>query len=86
MRLRNTWQGILDSGGHCMLDSLCMIGAHIRRIRVARGLTQRQVAERAKVAKNYITMLEIGYRKNCSLPVLKRIAKALGVPAGKLLE
>ncbi len=63
-----------------------MIGAHIRRIRVARGLTQQQVATKAKVAKNYITMLEIGYRENCSLPVLRRIAKALGVPAGELLK
>ena len=40
----------------------------------------------AEVAKNYITMLEIGTRENCSLPVLRRIAKALGVPAGELLK
>jgi len=63
-----------------------MLGARIRRVRVARGLTQRQVAEGAKVAKNYITMLETGWRKNCSLPVLRRIAKALGVPPAELLE
>ena len=63
-----------------------MLGARIRRVRVARGLTQRQVAEGAKVAKNYITMLETGWRKNCSLPVLRRIAKALGVPAARLLD
>jgi transcriptional regulator with XRE-family HTH domain len=63
-----------------------MIGARIREIRLSRGLTQREVAEGAKVAKNYITMLETGWRKNCSLPVLRRIAKTLGVPAGRLIE
>ena len=60
--------------------------AQIRRIRVAKGLTQCEVAKGAEVTKNYITMLEIGARQNCSLPVLRRIAKALGVPVAKLLE
>jgi transcriptional regulator with XRE-family HTH domain len=63
-----------------------MIGSRLRQLRRARGLTQREVAEGAKVAKNYITMLETGWRKNCSLPVLRRIAKALGVQAGELLK
>jgi transcriptional regulator with XRE-family HTH domain len=31
-------------------------------------------------------MLEAGKRKNPSLPVLKRLAKALGVPVTELLE
>jgi transcriptional regulator with XRE-family HTH domain len=50
-----------------------------------RGLTQRQVAAKAGVSKNYITMLESGARKSTSLSVLKRLAKALGVPATELL-
>ena len=58
----------------------------IRKLREARGLTQAQVAERADVKKQYVTMLERGARKNPSLPVLKRIAKALGVPVTELLE
>jgi transcriptional regulator with XRE-family HTH domain len=58
----------------------------IRRLREARGLTQAEVAERANVKKQYVTMLERGARKNPSLPVLKRIAKALGVPVTELLE
>jgi transcriptional regulator with XRE-family HTH domain len=37
------------------------------------------------VTKNYITMLEAGKRKNPSLPVLRRLAKALGVPVAELL-
>jgi transcriptional regulator with XRE-family HTH domain len=34
----------------------------------------------AGVTKNYIAMLESGRRKNRSVPVLERPAKALGVP------
>jgi transcriptional regulator with XRE-family HTH domain len=57
----------------------------IKKLRNARGLTQEQVAEKAGVSKNYITMLETGTRKSPSLPVLKRLAKALGVPVTELL-
>ena len=58
----------------------------IRKLREERGLTQAEVADRADVTKQYVTMLERGARKTPSLPVLKKIAKALGVPVGRLLE
>jgi len=57
----------------------------LKRLRNAQGLTQEQVAEKAGVSKNYITMLETGTRKSPSLPVLRRLAKALGVPVTELL-
>ena len=44
-----------------------------------------QVAQKAGVTKNYITMLERGERKNPSLNIVKKLAKALGVPVPKLL-
>ena len=53
------------------------------QIRRGRRVTQREVANGAKVAKNHITMLETGWRKSC---VLQRIAKALGIAAGDLLK
>jgi len=62
------------------------LSAVIRKLREDRGLTQEQVAKKAGVSKNYITMLEAGARKNPSLPVLKKLAKALGVPVTELLE
>jgi len=40
----------------------------------------------AKVTPAYITQLETGERKNSSLDVLKRLARALGVPVTELLE
>jgi transcriptional regulator with XRE-family HTH domain len=55
----------------------------IKKLRGKR--TQADLAKEAGVTKNYITMLEAGKRKNPSLLVLKRLAKALGVPVAELL-
>ena len=49
-------------------------------------MTKRELARRAKVTEAYVSQLESGARKNPSLPVLKRLAKALGVPVTALLE
>lgn len=57
----------------------------IKTLRTQRGLTQAQVARKAGVTKNYITMLERGERKNPSLDIMKKIARALGVPLTELL-
>jgi XRE family transcriptional regulator of biofilm formation len=61
-------------------------GAVLKTLREEKGLTQDTVATRAKVTKPYLSQLETGARKNPSLPVLKRLAKALGVPVTRLLE
>jgi XRE family transcriptional regulator, master regulator for biofilm formation len=58
----------------------------LKRLRQERGLTQEEVAKRAKVTRFYISQLETGLRKSPSLPVLKRLATALGVPVTALLE
>jgi transcriptional regulator with XRE-family HTH domain len=57
----------------------------MRDQREARGLTQRDLAAKAGVTPGYVAQLELGVRKNPSLPVLKRLAKALGVPVTELL-
>ena len=58
----------------------------IRELRGAKGLTQVQLAKRAKVTRGYLAQLEAGYKVNPSLPTLRKLAKALGVPVGELLE
>ena len=58
----------------------------IKRLRTERGLTQVDLAKRAKVTQAYVAKIEGGDRVNPSLPVLKRLAKALGVPVTVLLE
>jgi transcriptional regulator with XRE-family HTH domain len=64
------------------------LGKVIRRMREQREpkMTQRDLAEAAKVTQGYIAQLEMGLKKNPSLAVLKRIAKALGVPVGELFK
>jgi transcriptional regulator with XRE-family HTH domain len=57
----------------------------IKRLREAKGMTQAELAKKAKVKRPYITMLETGQRKAPSLAALQRIAKALGVPVTELL-
>jgi transcriptional regulator with XRE-family HTH domain len=57
----------------------------LKEHRTAKGLTQVALSKRAKVTQAYIAKLETGEKKNPSLPVLRRLAKALGVPVTELL-
>ena len=61
------------------------INAVIRDLRDAKGLTQVQLAKRAKVTRGYLAQLETGYKTNPSLPTLRKLAKVLGVPVTELL-
>jgi XRE family transcriptional regulator, master regulator for biofilm formation len=58
----------------------------IRRFRNAKSISQRDLAAKVGVKGAYIAQLETGARKNPSLDVLKKIAKALDVPVTNLLE
>ncbi len=58
----------------------------LKRFREAKGWTQRDLAKRAKITAGYIAQLEVGARKNPSLAVLRRLARAFRVPVTELLE
>lgn len=58
----------------------------LKKFREAQGLTQEQLGKKVGVADAYITMLESGVRQNPSIDLLKRLAKALKVKVGELLE
>lgn len=58
----------------------------IRKLREAQPMTQEQLAQKAGVTQGYIGHLERGLKKNPSLPILRKLAKALDVPVGRLLE
>ena len=58
----------------------------LRELRERQELTQEQLAKRAKVARSYVALIEAGHKKNPSLEILKRLARALGVPVTDLLE
>jgi transcriptional regulator with XRE-family HTH domain len=57
----------------------------IQRLREESGMSQRALADKAKVTQGYVAQLEAGNKKNPSLAVLQRLAKALGVPVTELL-
>jgi len=56
-------------------------------LKTLRGdMKQEELAQRAKVSRGYLATLEAGHKKNPSLGMLKKLAKALGVPVTELLE
>jgi len=57
---------------------LVQIGRKVRDLRLARGLTQEALAEKAELHAVYVGEIERG-EANVSVGVLERIAKALGV-------
>jgi transcriptional regulator with XRE-family HTH domain len=61
------------------------MGATIKRVREAKGLSQGALAERAKLTREHLNRLEAG-RYDPTVGTLQRIARALGVRAVELLE
>jgi transcriptional regulator with XRE-family HTH domain len=57
----------------------------IRDLREQKGLTQEELAFKARVTPGYVAQLELGLRKNPSLDVVRRLARALKVPLAELL-
>jgi transcriptional regulator with XRE-family HTH domain len=60
-------------------------GARVRRLRLARRLSQEELAFRAGLDRSYMGGVERGER-NVSLLNIHRIAEALGVGPGELLQ
>jgi len=58
----------------------------IKQQRTKLGLSQRALAKRVGLSDAYITQLETRERINPSLDVLKKLAKALKVTVGELVE
>jgi transcriptional regulator with XRE-family HTH domain len=58
----------------------------LKILRRKRKLTQSELAQRVQVSQAYIARLELGQKRNPTLPVLQRLAKALGVTSGAVIE
>jgi len=58
----------------------------VKKLREERGMTQAELAKKASVTEAYVSMIEAGKRKSPSLPVLRRLARALGKTIAELLE
>jgi transcriptional regulator with XRE-family HTH domain len=66
-------------------DLVAVFADNMRRQRVALGLSQEVLAERAGVHRTYVGMLERG-EKNVTIYNIARVAQALNVTAASLLE
>ena len=58
----------------------------LKQLRQAQGLTQDALGKKVGVSYAYISMLESGAKTNPTIDTLKRLAKALKVTVGELVE
>jgi len=66
-------------------DVPAAIEHHLKRLRIAAGLSQAQLAERMGVDRAYVSGLELGQR-NPTVVTLWHIGKALGVRLGSFFD
>jgi transcriptional regulator with XRE-family HTH domain len=64
---------------------LLQFGQRVQRFRKQRGISQEDLADLADLHRNYISQIECG-RRNLSLLNILKIARALKLPASKLIE
>ena len=67
------------------MDISQKFGKRVRKARKARGVSQEELAHEADSNRTYISDVERGTR-NPSIEVVERIAKALNVTMGSLLD
>ncbi|MCB2014492.1 MAG: helix-turn-helix transcriptional regulator [Sphingobium sp.] len=68
-----------------MDDIRFRFGTNLRKLREEQGLSQEAFAEEAGLHRTYVSDIERGVR-NPTIMVVDRIARALRVPPGRLLD
>lgn len=68
------------------MDICKHFGANVRRIRRAKDMSQEELAHRADIHRTYLSALERSGGRNPTIKVVERIAKALDVTLGELLD
>ena len=66
-------------------DIILRFARNVRRLRRAQDISQEALADMAEVHRTYVSDVERG-KRNASITVVSRFAKALGVSAGSLLD
>jgi XRE family aerobic/anaerobic benzoate catabolism transcriptional regulator len=61
------------------------LGERVRTLRSQRGMTRKALAQHAKVSERYLAQLEAGLG-NGSIVLLRRIARAIGLPVTQLVH
>jgi XRE family aerobic/anaerobic benzoate catabolism transcriptional regulator len=73
------------SPNHTADAYLHRLGERVRTLRHQRGITRKALAQHAKVSERYLAQLEVG-RGNISIVLLRRIARAIGLPVTQLVH
>ena len=61
------------------------LGERVRTLRNQRGMTRKALAQHAKISERYLAQLEAGLG-NGSIVLLRRIARAIGLPVTQLVQ
>jgi len=61
------------------------LGQRLKRLRLAKGLSQEALAVRARITREYVNKLEAG-RYDPTISVVQRLAKALKVTLADLVQ
>jgi transcriptional regulator with XRE-family HTH domain len=70
-----------------MVMDICKhFGANVRRIRRAKEMSQEELAHRADIHRTYLASLESKGGRNPTIKVVERLARALDVTPGQLLD
>ncbi|MCB2015226.1 MAG: helix-turn-helix transcriptional regulator [Sphingobium sp.] len=60
------------------MDMRKLVGENVKKARIAKGMTQEELAEKSGFSQQYISGLESG-RRNPTIVTIYEIAQALGV-------
>lgn len=63
-----------------------MIGDRVKKHREIKGLSMTELAERANVAKSYLSSIERNIQSNPSIQFLEKVAAVLEIPVETLLQ
>jgi XRE family transcriptional regulator of biofilm formation len=66
--------------------TLAMIGQRIKKLRLQKDLSLSELAEKAGVAKSYLSSMERNLQSNPSIQFLEKISSVLGVSTNTLLH
>lgn len=64
---------------------LHQVGQRVRTLRNQRGMSRKALVQHARISERYLAQLELG-KGNCSIVLLRRIARAIGVPVTQLVQ
>ena len=67
------------------MDIRTRLGRNVRRLREAKGWSQEDYADRAGIHRTYVSDIERG-RRNPTVTVVEKLARPLGVTAGRLID